>query len=78
MVEAPQMMTVHGRRAAVVVAAGAFDALTKPRMSFADFRLTQTPGPKRPAPNVRPGPWPDDVVDLINDRGTDTGRGVAF
>ena len=46
-----------------------FDALIKPRMSFVDFLLGETPGGRA---------WPDDVVDAINDRGTDTGRDIAF
>jgi prevent-host-death family protein len=67
--EGPQTVTVHGQRAAVVVSALEFDALIKPRMSFVDFLLSETP-------DVRP--WPDDVVDAINDRSTDTGRDNAF
>ena len=46
-----------------------FDALIKPRMSFVDFLLTEKPGQD---------PWPDDVVDAINERCTDTGRDVVF
>ena len=63
--EGPQTVTVHGQRAAVVVSAVQYDALVKPRMSFVDFLLSDTP-------------WPDDVVDAINDRSKDTGRDVAF
>jgi prevent-host-death family protein len=63
--EGPQIVTVHGQRAAVVVSAKEFDALTKPPLSFVDFLLGDDP-------------WPDDVVEAINDRGTDTGRDVAF
>ena len=63
--EGPQTVTVHGQRAAVVVSATQYDALVKPRMSFADFLLSDTP-------------WPDDVVDAINDRSKDTGRDVGF
>jgi prevent-host-death family protein len=65
----PQTVTVHGQRAAVVMSALEFDALIKPRMSFVDFLLSDAPGAE---------PWPDDVVDAINDRGSDTGRDVAF
>jgi prevent-host-death family protein len=65
--EGPQTVTVHGQRAAVVVSAPEFDALTKPRPSFVDFLLTDTTGP-----------WSDDVVDVINDRATDSGRETAF
>ncbi len=67
--EGPQTVTVHGQRAAVVVSAPEFDALTKPRPSFVDFLLTDATGEK---------PWPDDVVDAINDRSPDTGRDTAF
>jgi len=67
--EGPQTVTVHRQRAAVVVSALEFDALIKPRRSFVDFLLTETPGQD---------PWPGDVVDAINDRGTDTGRDAAF
>jgi prevent-host-death family protein len=63
--EGPQTVTVHGQRAAVVVSAVQYDALVKPRMSFVDFLLSDAP-------------WPDDVVDAINDRSKDTGRDVAF
>ena len=63
--EGPQTVTVHGQRAAVVVSATQYDALVKPRMTFMDFLLSDTP-------------WPDDVVDAINDRSKDTGRDVAF
>jgi prevent-host-death family protein len=63
--EGPQTVTVHGQRAAVVVSAVQYDALVKPRMSFVDFLLSDAP-------------WPDDVVDAINDRSRDTGRDVAF
>jgi hypothetical protein len=63
-------VTVHGRRVAVVISALDFDALVKPRMSFVDFLLSDTP----PAGE----PWPDDVVDAINDCSTDTGRDIAF
>ena len=67
--EGPQIVTVHGQRAAVVVSAQEFDALTKPPVSFVDFLLGETPGQD---------PWPDDVVEAINDRSTDTGRDIAF
>jgi prevent-host-death family protein len=63
--EGPQTATVHGQRAAVVVSATQYDALVKPRMSFVDFLLSDSP-------------WPDDVVDAINDRSKDTGRDAGF
>ena len=65
----PQTVTVHGQRAAIVLSASQFDALIKPRISFVDFLLTETPGAD---------PWPDDVVDAINNRSPDTGRDIAF
>jgi prevent-host-death family protein len=67
--EGPQTVTVHGQRAAVVMSALEFDALIKPRMSFVDFLLSDSPDAE---------PWPDDVVDVINDRSTDTGRDIVF
>lgn len=67
--EGPQTVTVHGQRAAVVVSAQQFDALIKPPTSFIDFLLGETSDQD---------PWPDDVVEAINDRGTDTGRDVTF
>ena len=48
-------MTVHGKPAAVVLSADAYAALTKPQPSLTDYLLS---GPA----------WPDDLVDLINDR----------
>jgi prevent-host-death family protein len=63
--DGPQTVTVHSQRAVVVVSALEYDALIKPWMSVVDFLLTDTP-------------WPDDVVDAINDRSLDTGRDVAF
>jgi hypothetical protein len=53
----------------VVVSAAEFDALIKPPLSFVDFLLAETPGQD---------PWPDDVVDTINARSTDTDRDIAF
>ena len=64
--EGPQTVTVHGQRAAVVLSAQEFDSLVKPPVSFVDFLLGDT------------HPWPDDVVETINDRSKDTGRDVAF
>jgi prevent-host-death family protein len=63
--EGPQTVTVHGQRAAVVISAQQFDQLIKPPASFVDFLLGDAP-------------WPDDVVDAINDRSTDPGRDVDF
>ena len=63
--EGPQTVIVHGQRAAVVVSASDYDALVKPRMPFVDFLLSAEP-------------WPDDVVDTINDRSRDPGRDIEF
>ncbi len=59
--ERPQTVTVHGKPAAVVLSPDAYAALTKSRPSLAEFLLS---GPA----------WPDDLVDLINERARDTGR----
>ena len=64
--DGPQTVTVHGQRAAVVVSAREFDTLAKPPVSFVDFLLGAH------------DPWPDDVVQAINDRGDDTGRDIDF
>jgi prevent-host-death family protein len=64
--EGPQTVTVHGQRAAVVVSTQQFDALVRPPRSFVDFLLGDA------------DPWPDDVVETINDRSRDTGRDIAF
>lgn len=65
--EGPQAVTVHGKRAAVVISAREYDELIKPPMSFADFLLADTPGAD---------PWPDDVIETINARDTSTGRTI--
>lgn len=66
--DGPQIVTVHGQPAAVVVSAPEFEKLVKPRMSFADFLLADASGTV----------WSDDVVDAINDRSTDIGRDIDF
>ena len=38
--EGPQTVTVHGRRAAVVMSALEYDLLIKPRMSFNEFLMS--------------------------------------
>ena len=63
--DGPQTVTVHGRRAAVVLSALEYDQLIKPRMALNDF-LVSSPG------------WSDDVVETINDRSKDTGRDFDF
>jgi prevent-host-death family protein len=59
--ERAQTVTVHGKPAAVVLSADAYAALTRPLPSLTSYLLS---GPA----------WPDDLVDLINDRARDTGR----
>jgi prevent-host-death family protein len=61
--EGPQTVTVHGKRAAVLLSAATYDRLTQATASFTDFLLS---GPD----------WPDDLVHTINDRSRDTGRTV--
>jgi prevent-host-death family protein len=61
--EGPQTVTVHGKRAAVLLSAAAYDRLTQATAFFTDFLLS---GPD----------WPDDLVHTINDRSRDTGRTV--
>ena len=63
--EGPQTVTLHGKPAAVVLSADAYAALTTPRRSFTEYLLS---GPA----------WPDDMVELINDRARDTGRDVEL
>jgi prevent-host-death family protein len=67
--DGPQTVTVHGQRAAVVLSARDYDALKTPELSFTEFLLSDT---------ASSPPWPDDVVDTINDRSRDTGRDVDF
>jgi prevent-host-death family protein len=61
--EGPQTVTVHGKPAAVVLSADEYAALTRPRQSFTEFLLS---GPA----------WPDDLIEIINDRSRDTGRDI--
>jgi prevent-host-death family protein len=61
--EGPQSVSVHGKPTAVLLSAEAYAALIQPRPSLTDYLLS---GPA----------WPDDLVDLINDRARDTGRAV--
>ena len=63
--EGPQTVTVHGKPAAVVLSADAYAALTKPRPSFTDFLLSGLA-------------WPDDLVELINDRARDAARDIEL
>jgi prevent-host-death family protein len=61
----PQHVSVRGAPAVVVVSEEEFAKLSRPRRSIVDHILD---GP----------PWPDDVVDAINERSRDTGRNINF
>jgi prevent-host-death family protein len=63
--QGPQHVSVRGEPAVVVISEEEFANLSPPRQSIVDFILE---GP----------PWPDDVVDAINERSRETGRDLAF
>jgi prevent-host-death family protein len=63
--EGPQVVTLHGKPAAVVLSAAAYEKLIQTKPSFVEFLLS---GPR----------WPDDVLDAIDDRQRDTGRDIEF
>ena len=63
--EGPQVVTQHGKPAAVVVSVPEYERLTRRRRSFVDFLLS---GPK----------WPEDVVEAINERPRDSDRDIVF
>ena len=63
--EGPQMVTLRGERAAVVLSAEAFDELTANRPSLVDHLLS---GPA----------WPDDLVEAVNARPKTPSRKTAF
>jgi prevent-host-death family protein len=63
--QGPQRVSVRGEPAVVVVSDEEFARLTSSRRSIVDHILE---GP----------PWPDDLVDAINDRSRDTGRDVVI
>ena len=63
--EGPQVVTLRGARAAVVLSAETFDQLTANRPSLVDHLLS---GPA----------WPDDVVDEILQRAKTAGRRNEF
>lgn len=60
--EGSQAVTVHGTPAAVVLSADAYAALTRPGTSLTDYLISGSA-------------WPDDLVEIINDRLRDTGCG---
>lgn len=65
--EGPQEVTLRGERAVVVLSAEEYDRLTggKPKRNFIEFLLEEPP-------------WPDDFVELINQRSKDPGRDIEF
>jgi prevent-host-death family protein len=63
--EGPQTVTVHGKRAAMVLSADAYDALTKPRTSFAAYLLE---GPL----------WPDEMIGVVGDPPQNSDRDTEF
>jgi prevent-host-death family protein len=63
--EGPQHVSVRGEPTVVVISEREFTRLTRPRRSIVDHILD---GP----------PWPDDVVDAINDRARDAGREISL
>ncbi len=63
--DGPQIVTLRGERAAVVLSAEAFDALTANRPSLVDHLLE---GPV----------WPDDLVEAVNARAKTPSRNAEF
>ena len=63
--EGPQSITVHGRPVAVLISEAEYRRLAGDKPNFVDFLLS---GP----------PWPDDLVDAINDRSKDPGREIEL
>lgn len=61
----PQIVTLHGKPAVVILSAETYNRLVEPRKSFIEYLLE--------AP-----PWSDDLVDTINNRSRDTGRDIEF
>ena len=61
----PQHISVRGEPAVVVLSEEEFAQLTSARCTIVDHILDGEP-------------WPDDLVDAINDRSRDTGREVKF
>jgi prevent-host-death family protein len=63
--EGPQIVTLRGERAAVVLSAETFDALTADRPSLVEHLLS---GPA----------WPDDLVETVNTRAKMPSRTQEF
>lgn len=63
--EGPQTVTVHGKRNVVVLSNEDYIALVNKKPSFTKCLLAGEP-------------WPDDVINTINDRPRDVPREVEF
>ena len=63
--EGPQIVTVHGKRNAVVLSNKDYTALVSKKPGLTKFLLSGKP-------------WPTDVVNSINNRGRDVPRDVEF
>ena len=63
--EGPQVVTLRGERAAIVISAKAYDELMAKHPSVVDHLLS---GPR----------WPDDLVETINMRAKTPSRNAAF
>ncbi len=63
--EGPQTVTIHGKPAAVILSAASYASLTSGRKPLTEFLLEEPP-------------WPDELVEAINDRSHDTGSDIAF
>ncbi len=63
--EGPQIVTLRGERAAIVLSAKTYDELIAKRPSVVDHLLS---GPA----------WPDDLVEALNARAKAPSRGVSF
>jgi prevent-host-death family protein len=63
--QGPQHVSFRGEPAVVIISEEEFARLTSSQPSIVDHIL-------------EPPPWPDDVVDAINDRSRDPGRDIAL
>ena len=63
--QGPQHVSVRGEPSVVVVSEEEFARLTSGQPSLVEHILSG-------------GAWPDDVVDVINERSRDTGRDIAL
>lgn len=63
--EGPQHVSVRGQSSVVVLSESEYTKLTSAKPSLVELLLSDPP-------------WPDDVVDAINDRSQDQGRDVSL